>query len=187
MYKTRAITKEEFIEIIDLIKKGGYLDAEPNEKVAFALVLEGNLCMRIGDILNLSLSDIIKDGNRYHLQVIEEKTKKARTFTIPLEIYQYIQQYCIDNNIKRNDKIFNITTRQVQRVLKKACDYLGLENVSTHSFRKFGATEIYIANDYDIMLVKEILQHASVETTQEYLGIRQKRIEKALQDHICLV
>jgi site-specific recombinase XerD len=37
------------------------------------------------------------------------------------------------------------------------------------------------------MLVKEILQHASVETTQEYLGIRQQRIEKALQNHICLI
>ena len=31
MYKTRALTKEQYIEIIDLIKKGGYLDTRPNE------------------------------------------------------------------------------------------------------------------------------------------------------------
>lgn len=62
MYKTRAITKDEYIEIIDLIKRGNYLDTKPNEQVAFALVLEGNLLMRIGDILNLSLKDIVNDG-----------------------------------------------------------------------------------------------------------------------------
>jgi len=137
MYKTVAVTKEQYIEIIDLIKKGGYLGTHSNEQVAFALVLEGNLCMRIGDILNLRLKDIVKDGGRYHLQIIEQKTKKERNFTIPVEIYQYIQQYCIDNNIKSNEKIFYITVRQVQRILKKACDYLGYENISTHSFRKF--------------------------------------------------
>jgi integrase len=64
MYKTIALTKEQYVEIIDLIKKGGYLDTRPNEQVAFALVLEGNLCMRIGDILNLSLKDIVKDGRK---------------------------------------------------------------------------------------------------------------------------
>lgn len=59
--------------------------------------------------------------------------------------------------------------------------------ISQHThFVSFGATEIYNANDYDVMLVKEILQHASVETTQVYLGIRQRRVEKALQNHICL-
>lgn len=187
MYKTLALTKEQYIEIIELIKKGGYLDTKPNNQVAFALVLEGNLCMRIGDIINLCLNDIVKDGNRYHLQIIEDKTEKERNFTVPLPIYQYIQQYCIDNNIKSNEKIFKITVRQVQRILKKACDYLGYKNISTHSFRKFGATEIYYDNNCDYALVQEILQHADISTTQNYLGIRREAVEKALQNHIKLL
>lgn len=185
-YTTRATTKEEYNSIIETIKKG-FLNVRKNNAVATALVLEANLGMRIGDILQMTLNSIIKDGNRYRLNIIEEKTQKKRTFTIPTELYLYIKQYCIDNNIKSNEKIFHITTRQVQRILKQAVDYLGYENISTHSFRKFYATEIYINNDYDIVLVQELLQHESIETTQEYINIRTKKLETAIQNNLNLI
>lgn len=41
-YKTRAITKEEYINIINTIKNG-FSGTKPNKKVATALVLEANL------------------------------------------------------------------------------------------------------------------------------------------------
>lgn len=186
VYKTRAVTKEEYKEIIELIKKG-FLNTRGNNQVATSLVLEANLGMRIGDILNLTLNSIIKDGNRYRLDIIEEKTGKKRTFTVPIQVYQYIQQYCIDNNIKSNEKIFKITTRQVQRILKEAVDYLGYKGISTHSFRKFYATQIYINNDYDIMLVMELLQHASIKTTQEYIGIGSAELERAIENNLNLI
>lgn len=37
------------------------------------------------------------------------------------------------------------------------------------------------------MLVKELLQHASVETTQRYIGIGSEKLEKAIQDNINLL
>ena len=73
------------------------------------------------------------------------------------------------------------------RILKKAVDYLGYNDISTHSFRKFYATNIYINNNYDIMLVKELLQHASIETTQRYIGIGSEQLEKAIQNNINLL
>lgn len=185
-YKTRALTKEQYIEIIETIKQG-FLNTRPNIEVATTLVLEGNLGIRISDILNLTLNSIIRDGSRYRLDIIEQKTGKERTFTVPIEVYNYIKQYCIDNNIKSNEKIFTITARQVQRILKSAVDYLGYENVSTHSFRKFYATQIYINNGYDIMLVKELLQHASIETSQEYIGIGTAVLEKAIRENLNLI
>ena len=33
------------------------------------VVLEGNLGLRISDILSLRLSDIVRDGNRYRLEI----------------------------------------------------------------------------------------------------------------------
>ena len=186
VYKTKAITRDEYKEIIETIIKG-FDSTRGNRQVATALVLEANLGMRISDILQMTLNSIVKDGNRYRLDVIEQKTGKKRTFTVPIEVLQYIQQYCIDNNIKSNDRIFDITTRQVQRILKEAVDYLGYSNISTHSFRKFYATQIYINNNYNIMLVKELLQHSSVETTQAYIGIGTEELEKAIQNNLFLL
>lgn len=185
-YKTKVITQEQYREIINLLKTG-FLNVRPNNQIAIALVLEANLGLRIGDVLNLKLNSIIKDGRRYRLNIIEEKTKKNREFTVPIEIYNYIQQYCIDNKISSNENIFNVKTRQVQTVLKKVVEYLGYNDISTHSFRKFYATQIYVNNNYNIMLVKELLQHASVETTQKYIGIGSEELERAIKNNLNLI
>ena len=58
-----------------------------NDRIATALILEANLGLRISDILNLKLCDIVRDGNRYRLDITEQKTEKKRTFTVPTELY----------------------------------------------------------------------------------------------------
>lgn len=67
------------------------------------------------------------------------------------------------------------------------CDYLEIEGIGTHSFRKFFATNLYINNNYNIELVRKILQHSSSRITQNYIGIQQRDIEEALQNNIKLI
>ena len=165
----------------------GFCGCRPNNRIATALVLEGNLGLRISDILKLRLSDIVLDGGRYRLDVVEQKTGKHRQFTVPLVIYQYIENYCLRNNIQRNELMFPITERAVQKQLKIVCDYLGYEGISTHSFRKFYASEIYKNNGYDITLVQRLLQHSSAAVTQRYIGIEPQRIEQAIANHAQLL
>ena len=184
--KTKALTTEQYTEIIQAMKQG-FCGCRPNERIATALVLEGNLGLRISDILKLRPCDIIRDGDRYRLEVVEKKTGKSREFTVPLVIQQYIENYCLRNGIRRNDLMFPITERAVQKQLHIVCDYLGYEGISTHSFRKWYATEIYKANDFDIALVQRLLQHSSAATTQRYIGIEPQRIEQAIQNHAQLI
>ncbi len=184
--KTIALTQEQYFEIIKTIRQG-FLNSRPNERVAMALILEANLGIRISDIIKLKLNDIIKDGERYRLDIIEQKTGKQRIFTVPVELYQYISQYCIDNNIKSNAIIFQITERAIQKHLKLVCDYLGYKGISTHSFRKFFATNIYINNNYNIVLVQQLLQHSNPAITQKYIGIGTKELENALQNNLKLI
>lgn len=184
--KTLALTKEQYTEIINTMRTG-FTDHRPNDKVATALVLEANLGLRVSDIVQLRLCDIVKDGDRYRLDIAEKKTGKKRVFTVPTEIYNYIKQYCIDNEIKSSEQIFDITERAVQKHLKLVCDYLGFEGIGTHSFRKFFATNIYQNNDYNIILVQELLQHSSPSITQRYIGISSKDLEQALQENINLI
>ena len=189
--KTVAITDGQYEKIMVTIRNGficadGHM-VKPNKRIAVILSLEANLGLRISDILQLKLSAIIRDGNRYRLDIVEQKTKKKREFTVPIEIYSFIQNYALENNINPAAKLFDISERTVQNHLQLVCDHLGYDNVSTHSFRKFFASSIYLNNGYNIELVRVLLQHSSVVTTQRYIGIGSKEIETALQNHIKLL
>ncbi len=189
--KTIALDKEQYKQIITAIQQGfktsdGYT-FKPNNRLATLLVLQANLGLRLSDILHLHICDIVKDAGRYRLDITEQKTGKSRTFTVIPELYNYILQYAVNNGIKSETKLFDITERAVQKQLKIVCDYLHLENISTHSFRKFYATEIYKNNDCDIELVRHLLQHSSAAVTQRYIGIQPVKIEQAIQSHLCLL
>jgi integrase len=180
--KTLTLTEDQYREIIDTMKKG-FSGSRPNSRIATALVVEANLGLRISDILKLRLNDIVRDGDRYRLDVTEQKTGKRRTFTVPAVIYSHIKMYTLENGIKPHEIIVPLTGRAVQHKLKQVCDYLEYEGISTHSFRKFFATQIYINNEHNVVLVQQLLQHSSPAVTQKYIGIQPRQIEAALNKH----
>ncbi len=181
-----AIDKKQYTEIIETMRKGSVF-FKPNPRVASVLIAEANLGMRVGDILRLRLCDIIREGKRYRLNMVEEKTGKKRTFTVPEGFYRFLEAYAEENGIRRDERLFPISERAVQKQLKLVCDYLGLEGVSTHSFRKWYATDIYEASGHDIILVQTLLQHSSPMTTRRYIGLSDARVEDAIQAHLCIV
>lgn len=187
--RTRAIDEDTYKLIIATMKNGfSYqgVQYKPNERIATVLVLEYNLGLRVGDILNLCVDSFVKDGSRYRLDIYEQKTGKYRNFTIPNEVYQFVRDYAYAHNISSKAKLFPITERAVLKHLKAVSAYLGLEGVGSHSFRKGFATNVYVNNNYNIELVRTLLQHSSVSITQRYIGIGSKQLEDAIQKNICL-
>ena len=181
---TRALTEAEYREIIRVMREGRVCFFKPNHRAAMALVLEANLGIRVSDIVKLRLSDIVRDGDRWRLSIVEQKTGKPRWFTVPDEIRAGIVDYCYQNGIGQNDPIVGIARRSVQDALKKVCDFLELDRVGTHSFRKYFAKKVYEANGSDVELVREILQHTSLETTQRYLKTTSERVDRALNGSV---
>ena len=181
-----ALTTEQYRNILKTMQIDT-LQFRANPRCAAVLTAEANLGMRVGDILRLKMSDFIKDGGRYRLNIREEKTGKKRTFTVPQGIYDYFKTYAETNGIKPSDRLFPISERAVQKYLKKVCDYLGYENISTHSFRKWYATDIYEASGHDIVLVQHLLQHSSPNTTRRYIGISEEKVENAIANHMNIV
>lgn len=181
-----ALTTEQYQTILRTMTRGAR-SFRPNPQIVAVLTAEANLGMRVGDILRLRMSDFIRDGGRYRLNIVEAKTGKKRTFTVPQGIYDYFCTYATKNGIEPTERLFPITERSVQRYLKKVCDYLGYENISTHSFRKWYATDIYNNSGHDIILVQHLLQHSSPNTTRRYIGISEDKIESAIAKHISIV
>lgn len=190
--KTRPITVEEFEAIITSIKNGFTYTGEggkqkkfrANDRMAFALQLQANLGIRIGDVLALTSNSFKPNGRGgYMIDIVEEKTGKPRMFDVTSQVYTAVQEYANTNGLSKNDLLFSIKVRGLQKNLKIVTEYLELQNVSTHSFRKFYAMRIFENNDYNFEIVRELLQHSTVAVTQNYLGVTSKQVANAIDNH----
>ena len=104
------------------------------------------------------MCNLVKDGKRYCFDITEQKTGKHRGYTIPIDVYLFIQEYANAHNIQPTQKLFPISEQVVSKLLKITCEYLGLDGIGTHSFRKAFATNAYINSDYNIELVRNLLR-----------------------------
>lgn len=179
IYTTRAVSKREAKEILDTIRTG-YLDHKPNPQVATILVLESNLGCRIGDILNLKTDSFYNDGGIWKLNIVEQKTGKKRNYIVPQPVIEFINRWIEYRGILRGDKLFSIKSGAVHKALRNVIDYLGLENVSTHSFRKAAANRLYENTGHDIEAVRSFLQHSDTKITMAYIRRSSEQMENAI-------
>lgn len=180
-----ALTEEQYRQSIRLMRSGFVLEGrlvKPNERLAAIEVVQASLGLRLGDVLQLKMTSFVKDGGRWRLGIMEQKTGKVREFTVPIEVYSFIQSYAMHRGIARDAKLFDISERQVERHLNKVFTKMGLplRQYGSHSFRKFFSMKVYVENGYNIELVRILLQHSNVQVTQRYLSISQKEVEDAL-------
>ena len=176
---TRVLELSEYKQIIELMLDGfttlGGSEFRPNKRVALALQLQASLGLRIGDVLKLQVNNF-RNGK---LEVREKKSGKLQYREINHNVYDYIKDYAIENRLAKDDKLFNIKVRVVQKQLTFVTEYLGLENIGTHSFRKLYATTVFERNNNNLELVRELLNHTSIATTQRYIRVSQQAINKA--------
>ena len=184
----RPLEIYEYSQIMDLLDSGfQYRDHDnkkrvfrPNPKVKMALFLETNLGLRISDIKRLKIKNF--KGSR--LEITEKKTGKLQYREINPEIVDIVKDYAIENGLRLNDNLLDIGIRNVQQQLKIITNYLGLENISTHSFRKLYATLQYEKSNGNIELIKELQSHTSIATTQKYIRVSQQEIDKASREFL---
>ena len=192
--RTRVLNNDEFEKIISTIRQGFVHPSgdryKPNERVANCLLVECTLGIRIGDVVRLRLSDIVMENGKWKLDIVEQKTGKARHFLVPTEVYVFLQDYALRNNIRPTQRLFDISVRTVQNHLQRTCEYLGITGVGTHSFRKKFCQDIWNSADPNIgknlLIIKELLQHANVASTQRYLSVSSRQVEQALENHVVL-
>ena len=189
-YVTNIIDNESLKEVVHLIRNG-YTDLDgvphkPNPQIATILILQANMGCRIGDIVNMRKEDIVFDSNAWKLNIIEEKTGKARPFIIPRPVKDIIDMYCKDNAIN-SGRLFTIKKHAVWKQMRAVTKYLGLENTSCHSLRKASAMRVYISSGKDIALTCDYLNHSSPKTTMRYLKRSSKQMDEAISKSVILL
>lgn len=183
-YTTRLISEQEIKDII-LTIRNGYSVHRPNIQIATILLLQANLGCRINDIVHLSMENIVYDGDAWKLNLIEQKTGKERPFIIPKPVKKVIDKYAKENNITEG-RLFHVSAQAVWKALRNVCEYLELEEISCHSFRKAAALRTYINSGKDIALVTQFLNHSSPTVSMRYIKRSTKQLDDVLTRSTCL-
>ena len=140
--------------------------------------------LRIGDILNLRISDVFDFNDRKVKNTVtltEQKTGKRKTVVLHKDVKRILKIFLCDVT-KDAPLILNqrtgkaISREQAHRIISNAAKEIGIPHrVSCHSLRKtFG----YLAwrRGEPLSVITKIYNHASYKITELYLGIQQDDI-----------
>ncbi len=177
-------TKSDFLEwekFQTLVLK---LERDEDNKFALLISCGCYLGLRISDLLLLRWSDLL---NKEYYVLIEKKTKKERRVTINPELKEIIQRIYVKIQPENDQYLFinrfgtkPISTQHVNTKLKEILSHYGIKGqFSTHSFRKTLGRRIWSVNNFSeqsLIMLSQLYNHSSVQTTKIYLGIREQEI-----------
>ena len=128
------------------------------------------LCSMDYDAVNNDTIRIIGKGNKERIIYLNDSCMDAINKYLPIR-EKLIKDKGLDNPaLILSERGNRIARRTVQEVVEKRLKAAGLmkKGYSTHKLRHTAATLMYKYGQVDILLLKEILGHESVSTTQIY-------------------
>lgn len=190
------IRTSDVLDIQDYLKYKNYRD--------YILFLVGvTTGYRAGDLVKLKVRDVkealrrkeftIYEGKKMNSKKIREKNRKPRTVELIPELAKILKEYIRDKKdyeyMFKSRKGTNkpIGVQAISNIIKEAADYFGLYDITAHSMRKTYAYKIYIESGRDIVAVKELLGHSSIEETKRYIGLDREKYHqysKSLRDFV---
>jgi site-specific recombinase XerD len=148
------LTQTEIRELIDTA-------VEPRDNLIVKMLYATGV--RISELVNIKKSDI--DFDRDTIKVFG-KGAKERIVLIPGELSSMLRVYC--EPLKDNSRLFELTTRTVQRDIKLLASRAGIsKHVTPHKLRHSFATHM-LQNGGNVVAIQKLLGHTSLNTTQIY-------------------
>lgn len=164
-----------------------------NERRDYCIItLFLNCGLRLSELCGLNLSDISSDG----IITVTGKGNKERSVYLNDSCKTAIKRYLeVRPNegipaterkalfISRNHR--RLSPKTVQHIVKTTLEKAGLggQGFSTHKLRHTAATLMYQHGNVDIRVLKDILGHANLGTTQIYTHVSDKQIKQAIDSN----
>ena len=179
----KHLTLENSLELLSSV------DGANERRDYCILTLFLNCGLRLSELCGLNLSDISSDG----IMTVTGKGNKERAVYLNDSCLSAVKAYlavrpnegivATDRNalfISRNHR--RISPKTVQHIVKIHLAKAGLGGMgfSTHKLRHTAATLMYQHGNVDIRVLKDILGHANLGTTQIYTHVSDAQIKRAV-------
>ena len=187
----KYLTLDECIQLLQTIAS----DTEsPTRDRDFAMVtLFLNCGMRLSELVGISLNDI--DREMVSLRVIGKGSKERIIYLndacrAALHAYLPVRAATADRIRPEDKQALFLSTRRNQRISQKTVQYivykyldmagLGHKKLSTHKLRHTAATLMYQSGSVDVRVLKDILGHEQLNTTQIYTHVSDESMQRAM-------
>jgi site-specific recombinase XerD len=177
----KYLSLEESIEVLSNI------DGDHKERNYCILTLFLNCAMRLSELVGIDNGDIHED----YIKVTGKGNKERNIYLNnacldAIEKYKAVRAY---DNVKDKNAFFisrlgtRISPKTVQWIVYKYLGQAGLDGkgYSVHKLRHTAATLMYQQGGVDIRVLKEILGHESLSTTEIYTHLSSKQAKQAIE------
>lgn len=163
-----------------------YIQSFRNYLIGLALLMLG---LRVSELIGIEWRDFQKDVSEVSvwLTIRGAKGGKYREVKVPDKLWLLLVDYykCVANNREATSdwRLFPLTSRQIERIIRQASEDGGLEKkVTPHWLRHTNAT-MALLSGASLQQVQETLGHSHINTTQRYLHTVEQ-IKKAAPDFV---
>ena len=182
----------KYLSLEDSLELLNSVDGENERRDYCILTIFLNCGLRLSELCGLNLSDISSDGtmtvtgkgNKERMVYLNDSCKTA--IKRYLEVRPHEGLTAESKNalfISRNRK--RISPRTVEHIVTSYIKKAGLDGkgLSTHKLRHTAATLMYRHGHVDIRVLKDILGHANLGTTQIYTHVSDEQIKSAIDSN----
>lgn len=184
----KHLSVEESIDLLSAVQSDADSDNRARDYAILTLFL--NCGMRLSELAGISFGDldtelrslrVLGKGSKERVVYLNDACREALAAYLPIR--QTLKPKAKDENalfISRNGNRLSIKT--IQWMVKKYLGAAGLEykHYSTHKLRHTAATLMYQTGQVDIRVLKDILGHEQLTTTQIYTHVSDRGMEEAV-------
>lgn len=185
----KFLSLEEARDLLNAVQS----DAEsPNRERDFAIItLFLNCGMRVGELVGINLQDIdpslrslrvVGKGNKERIVYLNEACRNALSTYMAIRLGERYAT-ASDRALFLSNRMARLSIQGVQVTVQKYLKRAGLESkhYSVHKLRHTAATLMYQSGEVDIRVLKDILGHEQLNTTQIYTHVSNRNIEEAMK------
>ncbi len=184
----KYLTLEESLNLLETVKNDKDSKSISRDYAIITLFL--NCGMRVSELVGINISDV--DRELRSLRVLG-KGNKERIIYLNDACREAISAYMVDrrNRTSNSNALFlssrdqRISVKTVQWMVYKYLDMSGLESkhYSVHKLRHTAATLMYQSGNVDVRVLKDILGHEQLNTTQIYTHVSNASMEEAMRQN----
>ena len=155
-----------------------------------------NCGMRLSELVGISVNDYmrstdVKTGEKYSFLKVTGKGNKERIIYLNAACISAYNAYIqLRPNVQGENALFiskkyrRISNRRVEQIIEEKLAKSGLSGYgfSVHKLRHTAATLMY-QNGVDVRVLKEVLGHENLDTTQIYTHVSDNQIKKAMDNN----